>query len=240
MRKVHLIGALVAAAALALALAAVASASDQFNQSAKVQLTKKKAGKPVGVKVALKATDPGEPGGKPKAAKKITIKLPRGTKVNTRAATQCNLNDEGVTEGRCPRKSLIGKGKAKANVAPLIASTTEDVKAYASKNGIILLLTDNIADPQPAQTLVLRAKVSKRGVITVNVPELQPVPGLFAVLTDFNLRTKPVAKGKGRKRKALIQAPVRCKKKGWVTTTVFNYADGSKRDVIKTKQKCRR
>lgn len=239
MRKVHLIGALVAV--FALALAAVASASDQFTQSAKVQLTKKKAGKPVGVKVALKATDSGEPGGKPKAAKKIVIKLPRGTKVNTRAATQCNLSDDAVLEGKCPRRSLIGRGKALANVAPLIASTTEDVKAYASKRGIVLLLTDNEADPQPAQAIVLRAKVSKRGVITVNVPELQPVPGVFAVLTDFRLRTKPVARGKGKRRTALIQAPVRCKKrKGWVSTTIFTYADGSKRDVRRTKQACRR
>lgn len=238
-RKVHLIGALVAV--LALAFAAVATASDQFTQSAKVQLTKKKAGKPVGVKVALKSTDPGEPGGKPKAASKIVIKLPRGTRVNTRAAKQCNLNDEAVIAGKCPRKSLIGRGKAKANVAPLIASTTEDVKAYAARRGIVLLLTDNEADPQPAQTLVLRAKVSKRGVITVKVPELQPVPGLFAVLTDFNLRTKPVARGKGKRRKALIQAPRRCnRRKGWVSTTIFNYADNSARDVIRTRQACRK
>lgn len=239
MRKVHLIGAL--AAVFALALAAVATASDQFTQSAKVQLTKKKAGKPVGVKVALKASDPGEPGGKPKAASRIVIKLPRGTRVNTKAAKQCNLNDEAVIAGKCPRKSLIGKGKAKANVAPLIPTTTEDVKAYAARNGIVLLLSDNAGDPNPGQTIVLRARVSKRGVITVKVPELQPVPGLFAVLTDFNLRTKPVAKGKGKKRKALIQAPRRCnKKKGWVTTTIFNYADNSARDVIRTKQACRR
>ncbi|MEX1142775.1 MAG: hypothetical protein WD993_02130 [Thermoleophilaceae bacterium] len=226
---------------LALALSAVAVASPQFTQSAKVKLTTKKAGKSTGVLAKLRATDEGEPGGKPKAASRIVIKLPRGTRVNTRAAKQCNVSDQQVLEGKCPRKSLIGRGQAKANVAPLIPSTTEDVKAYASKRGIILLLTDNEADPAPAQALVLHARVSKRGKIVVKVPELQPVPGVFAVLTDFTLRTKPVSKGRGARRINLITSPRRCNpRKGWVSTTVFTYADGSARDVIKTRARCRR
>lgn len=237
MRK-YLAGALVAV--LALAVTAVAVASDQFTQSAKVTLTKSKTGKSVGVKAALRATDPGEPGGKPKAASRIVIKLPRGTRIDKRAVAKCNLDDEAVVEGKCPRKSLIGRGKAKANVAPLIPETVEDVKAYASRQGLVLLLTDNEADPAPGQTIVLRARASKRGVIKVNVPELQPLPGVFAVLTDFTLKTKPKGKGKGKRRKNFITSPRKCnKRKGWVTTVVFTYADGSKRDVRRTKQRCR-
>lgn len=239
MRKINIIGVLVGV--LALAFAAVAAASPQFTQSAKVKLTKAKAGKSTGVLAKLRATDEGEPGGKPKAASRIVIKLPRGTRVNTRAARQCNLSDQQVLEGKCPRRSLIGRGRAKANVWPLIPSTTEDVKAYASKRGIVLLLTDNEADPNPAQALVLHARVTKRGRITVNVPELQPLPGQFAVLTDFALRTKPVSKGRGKRARHLITTPRRCnKRRGWVTTTIFNYADGSARDVIRNRQRCRR
>jgi hypothetical protein len=223
-----------------LAVTAVAVASDQFTQSAKVNLTSKKTGKSVGVKAALRATDPGEEGGKPKAAKKIVIKLPKGTRIDKRAVAQCNLADEDVIAGKCKRKSLIGTGKAKANVAPLIATTTEDVKAYASRQGLVLLLTDNERDPAPAQTIVLRAKATKKGVIKVNVPELQPLPGVFAVLTDFSLKTKPKGKGKGKKRKNFITSPQKCNtRKGWVSTVTFTYVDGSKKDVRKTKQKCR-
>lgn len=233
---------------VALAVTAVAVASDQFTQSAKVQLTKNKAGKTsgiklgqsVGVKAALKATDPGEPGGKPKAAKQITIKLPKGTRIDKSAVAQCNLSDEDVTAGKCPKKSQIGTGTAKANVAPLIPTTTEDVKAYASKQGLVLLLTDNEADPNPGQTIVLRASASKKGVIKVTVPELQPLPGIFAVLTDFNLQTTPKGKGKGKKRKNFISAPKKCnEKKDWVTKVTFVYADGSPNDVRKTKQQCK-
>lgn len=239
MRRIHLIGALVGV--FALALSAVAVASPQFTQSATVKLTTKKAGKSTGVLAKLKATDEGEPGGKPKAAKRIVIKLPRGTRVNTRAAKQCNLSDQQVLEGKCPRRSLIGKGQAKANVAPLIPTTTEDVKAYASRRGLVLLLTDNEADPAPAQAIVLHARVTKRGKVIVNVPELQPLPGVFAVLTDFRLRTKPVSRGRGSRRINMITTPRRCKpRRGWVTTTVFTYADGSARDVIKNRQRCRR
>jgi hypothetical protein len=237
-RKVHVIGAL--AGVLALVMAAVAVASPQFTQNATTKFTKIKAKSSTGVAVSFRATDPGEPGGKPKAASKIVIKLARGTRVNKRAAKQCNLNDEGVMAGKCPKASLIGTGTAKANVAPLIPSTTEDVKAYASRVGITLLLTDNADDPAPAQALVLRARVSERGVITVKVPELQPLPGVFAVLTDFRLKTKPKGKGKGSKRINLITTPKKCTRKGWTNTVIFTYADGSQRDVRKTKQRCRR
>jgi hypothetical protein len=236
-RKVHLIGAVVGV--LALVTAAVATASDQFTQTANVKLTKKKVGKSTGISVALRSTDPGEPGGKPKAASKIVIKLPKGSRINTKASAQCNISEEDVIAGKCPAKSLIGKGQAKANAAPLIPSTTEDVKAYVSKGGIKLLLTDNAADPAQGQTIVLNATVTKKGVITVTVPELQPVPNLFVVLTDFTLKTNPKSKGKGKKKINLITTPTTCKKsKGWVSTTSFTYADGSAKDVIKTKQAC--
>ena len=236
MRKVHLIGALVGV--LALVIAAVAVASPQFTQNATVKFTKKKANKSTGVSVKLRATDPGEPGGKPKAASRIVIKLAKGTRINNKASAQCNLNDEAVIAGNCPAKSLIGTGVAKANASPLIPTTTEDVKAYASKSGIVLLLSDNAADPAPGQTIVLRAKTTKKGVITVTVPELQPVPGVFVVLTDFSLKTKPKAKGKGKNKVNLITTPKKCTKKGWTHSVTFTYRDGSPKDVRKTKQAC--
>jgi hypothetical protein len=237
-RKVHLIGALVGV--LALAMSAVAVASDQFTQSAKVKFSGKKANRSTGVNVTLKATDAGEPGAKPKAASRIVIKLAPGTRINPKASAQCNLSDEQVIAGKCPAKSLIGKGVARANVAPLIASTTEDVKAYASRTGITLLLSDNAADPAPGQTIVLKARTSKFGVINVTVPELQPLPGVFAVLTDFTLKTTAKSKGRGSKKINLITTPKKCTKKGWTHTVTFTYADGSAKDVRKTRQACRR
>ena len=237
MRKVHLIGALVGV--MALVMAAVAAASPQFTQNATTKLTVKKVNKSAGVSVDFGSADPGEPGGKPKRASKIVIKLAPGTTVNKKAVPHCNLNDEDVIAGKCPAKSLVGTGIAKANVAPLIATTTEDVKAYANKAGLVLLLTDNEADTNLGSTIVLRAKISSKGVITVNVPELQPLPNVFAVLTDFTLKTKPKSKGKGAKKTNLITTPKKCvKKKGWVNTVTFSYADGSAKDVRKTKQAC--
>jgi len=236
-RRTHLIGALVGV--LALALAAVATASPQFTQNATVKVAPKKAGSSVGVTAKLRATDAGEPGGKPKAASKIVIKLPKGTRTDTRAVPQCNLNEEDVKAGKCPKRSLVGTGTAKANAFPLIPTTAEDVKAYVSKGGLVLLLTDNAADPAPGQTIVLHATISKKGVIAVTVPELQPVANVFVVLTDFNLKTTPKSKGKGRNKVNLITAPQTCnRKKGWVSTVTFTYRDGSPKDVRRTKQAC--
>jgi hypothetical protein len=236
-RKVHLIGALVGV--MALVMSAVAVASDQFTQKATTKLTVKKAKKSSGVAVSFHSADPGEPGAKPKRAAKIVIKLAPGTVFNKKTVAHCDLSDEDVIAGKCPAKSLVGTGVAKANVAPLIASTTEDVKAYVNKRGLVLLLTDNAADPNVGSTIVLRAVISSRGVITVTVPELQPLPGVFAVLTDFTLKTKPKSKGNGARKINLITNPEKCTKKGWKNSVTFTYADGTK-DVRKTKQACRK
>ena len=83
---------------------------------------------------------------------------------------------------------------------------------------------------------MLKAKLSSRGVLTATVPPLPlPIPGVFAVLTDFKVKIKAKSIGK----RIFVRAPKKCTKKGFTTTTTFRYADGS-REVKKTKQACKK
>jgi hypothetical protein len=225
-------------AVVAVALPATALASAQFVQTAKVELTSSTANQSTGISAELHSEDPGNPGGKPKALAKLTLKLPAGTRVDKKGVVECNLPNAQVLAGRCPDASELGTGTAKANGFPLIPTTTEDIKTYATKGGVMFALTDNVQDPAPAQTLVLRAKISSRGVLTATVPALPlPIPGQFAVLTDFNVDVKKASRKVKGKTRVFIRTPKKCKKKGWTTTTSFRYSDGTK-ETKKTKQSC--
>ena len=241
MRKKLFLGALVGV----LALVAVPTALAVFSQTAEVKLKTKKTAKPTGVSADLQAQDPDAPGGKPKAASKVVVKLPKGTKYDKRGAAQCNVAaDADVLAGECPPKSVLGTGTAKANASPLIPSTTEDITAYHTKGGVIFRLTDNGDDPAPGQSLVIRAKLSKKGVLTTNVPPFI-VAGVKVVLTDFELelkaKSKKVTTGKGKKKKTtkvpLLRSPKKCTGT-WTTTVDFTYDDGSTQKGIKTTQPC--
>jgi hypothetical protein len=231
----------VAAGAIAIAVPATAVASALFTQEATVKLTTSKAGKSTGLSASLHAADPGNPGGKPKALTRLTLKLPSGTRVDGRGVKQCNgLTNAQILTGGCPDGSKIGSGTAMANGYPLIPTTTEDIAAYATKGGVLFALTDNAADPRPAQTLVLRTRLSSRGVLKATVPPLPlPIPGQFAVLTDFDVKIGKRSRIVGGKRRIFVRTPKLCTHRGWTTTTSFRYADGTKA-TRKTKQSCRR
>jgi|tagenome__1003787_1003787.scaffolds.fasta_scaffold20664392_2 hypothetical protein len=229
--------AVMGAGVLVVALPAAALASAQFKQTAPVKLTNPTAGASTGITANLVSSDAGNPGNKPKALTKLTLKLPAGTHVDGKGVKQCNgLTNAQILAGQCPKKSSLGKGTAKANGFPLIPTTTEDIASYATKNGVLFALTDNVKDPMPAQTLVLKGKLSSRGVLTASVPPLPlPIPGQFAVLTNFKVKINAKSIGKH----VFLRAPKNCTKKGFKTVASFKYADGSKFSVT-TKQGCKK
>lgn len=241
MRKVHLIGALVGV--LALALSAVAVASPQFKQTVKAKYSTKKAQKPAGLNVNLSATDPGAvpPGAQPGVRTlKITF---AGAKVNFGAATLCKLPQDQAES--CPGNTRIGSGTASANlvgtnpatgqktVAPNLGQT---VSAYAVSGGLYLI----VKGTSLPTTAILKASLSKKGVLGVNVERDLPVipGGNKIVLTDFAVKVDKVTKGSGKKLKSLITTPKCPKSKKFKITSNFNYDDGSKKNITTT-QKCK-
>jgi len=242
-RKVHLIGALVGA--LALAISAVAVASPQFKQTVKAKYTTNKAKQPAGLSVNLSATDPGAvpPGAQP-GVKTLKITF-SGAAIDFKAAKQlCTLPKDQAES--CPGASKIGSGTASANLVGTNATTGQKtvtqglgqtVGAYAVSGGIYLI----VKGTSLPTTAILKATLSKKGVLSVNVERDLPVipGGNKIVLTDFAVKINKITKGKGKSRKEFITTPSCGKSKKFKIVSNFNYDDGSKKKITTT-QKCKK
>jgi len=239
-RKVHLIGVLVGA--LALAISAVAVASPQFKQTVKAKYTVKKAQKPAGLSVNLSATDPGAnpPGAQP-GVKTLKIAF-SGAKINSKAAKLCKLPKDQAES--CPGNTKVGSGTAKANLVGTNATTgqktvvpnlAQTVSAFTISGGLYLVVKGTTLPT----TAILKASLSKKGVLSVNVERDLPVipGGNKIVLTDFAVKIKKVTKGKGRTFKAFITTPKCGQSKKFSIKSNFNYDDGTKKNITTT-QKC--
>ena len=240
MRKVHLIGVLVGA--LALAISAVAAASPQFKQTAKLKYTVKKAQKPAGVSAELHATDPGAvPAGNQPGVTTLKITF-KGAKANTKVGKLCKLPK--TEAANCPANTKVGKGTALANLVGTDSTTgqpritvglKQTVDAYQTTGGFYFVVKG--VDIQ--STAILKATLSKKGVLSVNVArDVPPIFGNKIVLTDFLVDIKKVTTGKGRKQKALITTPKCPKSKKFSIVADFNYTDGTKKKVT-AKQACK-
>jgi hypothetical protein len=194
-----------------------------------------------GTSTSLKASEPEAPAGKPsKAARKVTIKFPAGSKFDTGVPNVCRADDDEIiaTKGAaCPRGSKVGAGSAEAitGFGAGVDPVQEAIIAYNNTNELILYLTPK---GTIGQTFVLRPKLkaSRTGpTLTTTVPPLC-LPGGTpptcsngeAVLTKFDLKTVGIVKTISGKRRNYVTTPTKCpRSKKWTTKITFNYSDGS-------------
>lgn len=241
MRRVHLIGVLVGA--LALAVSAVAVASPQFKQTVKAKYTTNKAQQPAGLSVNLSATDPGAvpPGAQP-GVKTVKITF-SGAKIDFKAAKLCKASQDQAES--CPANTKVGNGTASANLVGTNSTTgqktvtpnlAQTVSAYAISGGLYLIVKGTTLPT----TAILKATLSKKGALGVNVERDLPVipGGNKIVLTDFAVKIKKITKGKGKSRKEFVTTPKCGKSKKFKITSNFNYDDGTKKNITTT-QKCK-
>ena len=242
MPKKSLLGAIVGV--LALTVAAVAIAGPQLVQIADVKLTTKKTGKVTGVSALLTHTDPdAQPAGNIPATVKILLTFPKGTRANTNAAPQCNLSTTDVGNDKCPDNTVIGSGSAKANVVfgpegPVIQDVPATATVYNRKNAIAVRIVSQGTADVPPTTIPIIAPLTKKGVLTVNVPQLQPAgPGSKVILTYVKLsirkKSKTVGRGENRKQVNFLTSPTTCRGK-WTTVAKHTYDDGDSRTVKTT------
>jgi hypothetical protein len=241
-RRMHLIGALVGV--LALALAAVAVASPQFKQTVDLKYSVKKAKKPTGISAELHATDPGAqpPGAQPGVS---TLKISfKGAKANTKVGKLCTLPKDQAES--CPANTKVGTGTASANLVGtnpatgqknVVQDLAQTVAVHQTTGGFYFVVK-GVTLPT---TAILKATLSKKGVLGVNVlRDLPALPGgNKIVLTDFQVKVKKVTQGRGKKRKALITTPKCGKSKKYKITAAFKYDDGTKKNLTST-QKCKK
>lgn len=239
----RLIGALAGVAALAVA-ATPSAASPQFDQQVKAKYTTAKQKRAAGIRVNLSATDPGaQPAGNQPGVSRLTMRF-AGARVNTRAGRRCTLPKARAES--CPRRTRIGAGRALANLVGTNPSTgqvsvtqgiRQRVTAHLTRGGIYLV----VKGVDLPTTAILKAKLSRRGVLKVNVArDLPRLPGgNKIVLTDFNVKVRKVARGKGKRRKALITTPRCAKNRRFKIVSSFVYDDSTRERVV-TRQRCRR
>jgi len=239
----------VAVGGLVLAFAAVAVASPGLVQVADIKLTTSKPGKSTGVSAVLSHTDPGaQPPGNIPASVQFVIKLPAGTRTDTRAAPQCNLTETEISNNECPANTVVGKGSVKANVVygpqgPIEQDIPGTATAYNRRGALALRVVTDATPTAPSQTVPIITPLSKKGVLTVNVPQLHPGGAqskviLTEVRLTINKKSKTVGTGRKRKKIYLIRSPKTCNGT-WTTNTHDEYDDGDSRDVQAT-QPCQR
>lgn len=239
--------ALVLAAAIG-APGAVSLATTSFRQSATVAFTDHhagaaRAGASVGLSVTIVSTDAGVMGGKPKAAQRVAMVLPSGTRINLRSsvARPCRLTDAQITKPfgpRCPAASEIGHGTALINTNPMgVALTTVKppleatvrgtAHAYVHAGGsMIIVLYLNGNDLPGASPVILHARASRTALI-VDVPRLVygkskklGFPGVTATIVSLRLSVAPRGSGSH----ALLRAGG-CDRGRFPVTTQFTYFD---------------
>jgi hypothetical protein len=246
-RKKWFVGALVGV--LILSVAGVAVATEQLVQVSKINLTTKKTGKVTGIAAELSHTDPGaQPDGNIPAATQIVVRLANGTRVNDNAVPQCNLSTTDMGNGECPSNTVVGTGTAKANVVfgpqgPVVQDVPATVTAYNRNNALALRVQSQGTSQIPPTTIPIIASLTKKGVLTANIPKLQPAgPGSKVILTELKLnvrkKSKTVGRGRNRKRINLLTTPRTCRG-SWKSTSDHTYDDGDTRHV-ETTQSCTR
>jgi hypothetical protein len=179
---------------LLLSVAAAAVASSQFTQSSNVKLTATKAGATSGFTVAIKSSDPGEPGGKPQALKTLTITLPSATKFNfkSKSLKLCTASETeilGTGGAACPSKSRLGTGGAEANAFPAIPLLQLSATAYAGNGNIIIVLKGS-----SGLVLALHGVVSANKVTTTLKP--LALAGVPVVVTGLTLKVNKIGSAK--------------------------------------------
>jgi hypothetical protein len=240
-------------------VAAIALAAAAPQQTYKQKFSSNKAAKSVGTVFSTDtADDPSNSANnnQPSAARSFTIKFPAGTSVDYKAAPVCKASDDDIiTKGgkaACP-KAVIGGGHATAKLPFAFPDVKATVTAFNAKNSLVLYV-----NPLPtAQPFVLRPKFRgklKNGpsLVTVVPPNCVPPAtvqggsckksdgsaGQEAVLTHFDLTTKPKSKKIKKTRHTLIKTPKRCKG-SWKFTATIKYANGTS-NKINSSQKCKK
>jgi hypothetical protein len=224
-----LLGAVIGTVMLAVAAIAMATTTTTYTQ----KYTTKKKNTSAGTSFATASTEDqnADNNHQPKSTREFDIKFPAGTKINYKAAPVCKNLDESATNP-CPKNTTVGSGHAQvllpfANSAPIQATVT----AYNRVKGLFLYVVPSVGAP-----VVLKPVYKGLTLKTATPPNClagtnqngqcvngDGSKGQEAVLTEFDLTTKAIKKGK----KKYLTTPKTCPKGGWKFSAKVTYADGT-------------
>lgn len=247
MRKL-LIGAVAGVVMLVVAAIAMATTTQTFNQT----YTTKKPNTSTGTKFQTNSSEDAndENNKQPKATREFDIKFPAGTKINYKAAPVCTNVDESAASP-CPANTKIGTGHAQVllpfkGTAPIDANVTAYNRKSEGTTGLVLFVEPQAPNQAPVflkpvyKGLTLKTATPPNCIASTNqnghCVKGDGSDGVEAVLTEFDLTTKAVKKGK----KVYLKTPPKCPKtKTWTFTAKITYDDGTsvtKRAATKCKK----
>jgi hypothetical protein len=226
-----------------LAVAAIAFATT--TQTYKQSYTSKKKNTSVGTKFKTQSTEDqnAENNHQPKSTRQFDITFPAGTKIDTKTVPGCTLDESAAQP--CPNNTKVGSGHAVVllpfTTPPANAPINATVTAYNRKGtkGLILYVQPSVGNPvylKPVfKGLKLKTAVPPTCIASTN-QNGQCVTntggkGQEAVLTEFDLTTKAIKKGK----RTFLKSPPNCPKSGkWKFAADIKYADGTKKHLPAT------
>lgn len=220
-----------AATVTALAVAAVAIAGDRpaRRTTFKVVPTTRVLGAPTGSTQTIEYLGDASRGGKPHPVRKVVIRFPRGTRIDTAVPVRCRASDEELQaqgEDACPPRSRLGEGKVTAitGFGPPADPIKLDMTLFNMAQGVILLAKAEGSD-QTAN--VTRARLRGRTLTTEVAPTPGGPPDGQSALKDVRLTTFKVFRRRNGERRTYARNPRRCPSSGrLVTRATFTYADG--------------
>jgi hypothetical protein len=224
-----------------LAAASLAYAAVTVSFSAKASPSR--AGKPTGLYVNVKSTDPAA--AQPPIMTRLVIKLQRGGKFNARQFKRCKLATLRARGPKgCSRRSRIGTGNGIGMARPVVEDPVNGKLTLFNgdrQGGRDTVLVHVFPDLGP--TFVTVCKVHRARTIDCTIPPIKTLPSApDASVVSIKTRTpvKRVTKKRGKRKKKyyLMVAPHKCKGK-WKGSGTFYFATGEKR-VVKMSQRCKR
>jgi hypothetical protein len=231
MRK---LGLLAAVMAISVGVVGVAQAVDAQHKLV-IKTTPTKAGtktKPANLKLFTDLITIPAPNDPPFATKTAVVSFDKNLVFNTSAVKSCSKSQVQSNESQCPAGSKVGSGKATGNALGQTENLT--VTAYNGGNNKLELHVVGSA-PLVIDSVIEGKLVSASGKygkkLTVAVPEnlQQPLTGVFATLTDFQVTVKG-----GTSKKPFIGLKGCPSNKKLNFQSVLTYTDGTTKTATTT------
>jgi hypothetical protein len=212
-----------ACAAVVCLATAAAFASPQFSSTFQASYSSQEPGSSSAFDALASWSDPGEPGGKPKELRRITVTMNPGSRLDTSALPYCKASDEDVQAlavRACPAATKLGEVHTQGVYAGSPAPFNTLATLFNARRQIIVVVQ---LDNRHGMLLTNFRDDVKRSSIRINLKI-----GKGISLIRFQAHVPRHQRKRHGKRKAYFTTPKSCPATGvWTTSVLFEYRDGS-------------
>ncbi|MDX6633139.1 MAG: hypothetical protein QOG09_1225 [Solirubrobacterales bacterium] len=184
-----------------------------------------------------------DPAGDPPPLRRLVIKLPPGTRIDTTVPPRCTASEMEIRligESACPPSARIGSGQATVKQLGLGVATYDTV-IYNAPDDMLELIKSGNQVVGIVHTYVHGTTLD--GPIPTCITGGQPPSGCPSdqlTLLANHLEIKPISVGRGKARRNYGTTPPSCPRSGrWYARVALHYADGSV-DNVKPHGRCSR